>query len=241
VAASNQPASLQTMAPGVAAALVTTLVALLVAIPAMFGYNFLVTRIRTIALEMHNFSAELAALFERDYVNFGSAPRLPSDSGVAMAPQSMISPAPSPSASRPAPAYRDRGHATYETPPASYPDPAPTQPIPAGNPHPAMLPQTTLPAAITSPPINQPPIGPEFDSFQPPPPAPNTTRPAFILPPESPPGPPINPIAQQTAYQSKQEEESSTDTPNPPEEAKKTPTSLRPPGHPDRSGETPST
>lgn len=63
-------ASLQSMAPGVAAALVTTVIALLVAIPAMFGYNFLINRIRTLILEMHNFSAELSSLLERQFVDF---------------------------------------------------------------------------------------------------------------------------------------------------------------------------
>jgi biopolymer transport protein ExbB/TolQ len=37
------------MAPGVSAALITTVTGLLVAIPAMFGYNFLVTTIPRIS------------------------------------------------------------------------------------------------------------------------------------------------------------------------------------------------
>ncbi len=71
VASAGSSASIQSMAPGVAAALVTTVVGLLVAIPAMFGYNFLVSQIRTHVLEMHNFAAELTSLFEREFVNFG--------------------------------------------------------------------------------------------------------------------------------------------------------------------------
>src|SRR5580692_1542822 len=47
IAEKNQ-ASLTAMAPGVAAALVATVTGLLVAIPAMFGYNFMVTTIRHI-------------------------------------------------------------------------------------------------------------------------------------------------------------------------------------------------
>ena len=43
--AENNSASLTTMAPGVAAALVATVTGLLVAIPAMFAYNFMVTTI----------------------------------------------------------------------------------------------------------------------------------------------------------------------------------------------------
>ena len=44
----------------------------LVAIPAMFGYNFLVTSIRGIIVEMDNFAAELASEFEHKYVDHGS-------------------------------------------------------------------------------------------------------------------------------------------------------------------------
>jgi biopolymer transport protein ExbB/TolQ len=77
VAASGSSASIQSMAPGVAAALVTTVVGLLVAIPAMFGYNFLVSRIRTQVLEMHNFAAELTSLFEREFVSYGFPAALP--------------------------------------------------------------------------------------------------------------------------------------------------------------------
>ena len=69
VASSAGVASLKTMAPGVSAALVTTVVALLVAIPAMFGYNFLVNRIRTMIMGLDNYAAELRLHFERWYVD----------------------------------------------------------------------------------------------------------------------------------------------------------------------------
>lgn len=62
-------ATLSAMAPGVSGALITTVVALCVAIPAMFGYNFLVTSIRAIIVEMDNFAAELASEFEHKYVD----------------------------------------------------------------------------------------------------------------------------------------------------------------------------
>jgi len=42
--------------------------ALCVAIPAMFGYNFLVTSIRGMIVQMDNFAAELASEFEHKYV-----------------------------------------------------------------------------------------------------------------------------------------------------------------------------
>src|SRR3981081_2577067 len=68
-------ASLGAMAPGVSGALITTVTALCVAIPAMFGYNFLVTSIRAIIVEMDNFAAELASEFEHKYVDHGSRAR----------------------------------------------------------------------------------------------------------------------------------------------------------------------
>ena len=61
-------ANLAAMAPGVSGALITTVTGLLVAIPAMFGYNFLVSTLRAITVEMDNFAAELAATLEHHYV-----------------------------------------------------------------------------------------------------------------------------------------------------------------------------
>ena len=62
-------ANLAAMAPGVSAALITTVTGLLVAIPAMFGYNYLVTTIRAMIVELDNFAAELASEFEHKYVD----------------------------------------------------------------------------------------------------------------------------------------------------------------------------
>ncbi|MEM7147222.1 MAG: MotA/TolQ/ExbB proton channel family protein [Verrucomicrobiota bacterium] len=67
IAGSSAATSLQDMSPGVSAALVTTVIALLVAIPAMFGYNFLINNIKTLLAEMDNFVAELTSAFERRY------------------------------------------------------------------------------------------------------------------------------------------------------------------------------
>ncbi len=61
-------ADLRAMAPGVSAALLTTVVGLLVAIPSMFGYNFLVATIRQLTVEMDNFAAELAAAVEHQFL-----------------------------------------------------------------------------------------------------------------------------------------------------------------------------
>jgi len=64
-------ASLAAMAPGVAGALITTVTGLLVAIPAMFGYNFLVVSVRSMVVRSENFTAELASDFDHKYVNHG--------------------------------------------------------------------------------------------------------------------------------------------------------------------------
>jgi biopolymer transport protein ExbB/TolQ len=64
-------ANLAAMAPGVSAALITTVTGLLVAIPAMFGYNYLVTTIRGMIVELDNFAAELASELEHKFVDHG--------------------------------------------------------------------------------------------------------------------------------------------------------------------------
>jgi biopolymer transport protein TolQ len=61
-------ADLATMAPGVAGALITTVAGLLVAIPSMFGYNWLVHNLRTLTVELDNFAQELASRIEIEYL-----------------------------------------------------------------------------------------------------------------------------------------------------------------------------
>jgi biopolymer transport protein ExbB/TolQ len=63
-----QQASLTAMAPGVAAALIATVAGLMVAIPSLFCYNYLVTRTRTITLEMDNFAAHLDTVIATEYL-----------------------------------------------------------------------------------------------------------------------------------------------------------------------------
>jgi biopolymer transport protein TolQ len=53
----------------VAGALIATVVGLLVAIPAMFAYNFMVTTIRAITQELDNFTTEYATQIEHQYVD----------------------------------------------------------------------------------------------------------------------------------------------------------------------------
>ncbi len=61
-------ADLATMAPGVAAALITTVAGLLVAIPSMFGYNWLVHNLRVQTVELDNFAQELVSKMETEYL-----------------------------------------------------------------------------------------------------------------------------------------------------------------------------
>ena len=56
--------TLQQLAPGVAGALLTTVAGLLVAIPAVFGYNYLTSRARTMSAELENFASLLADKIE---------------------------------------------------------------------------------------------------------------------------------------------------------------------------------
>jgi biopolymer transport protein TolQ len=61
-------ADLATMAPGVSAALITTVAGLLVAIPSMFGYNFLVHTLRVRTVELDNFAQDLVSKMETEYL-----------------------------------------------------------------------------------------------------------------------------------------------------------------------------
>jgi biopolymer transport protein ExbB/TolQ len=56
------------MAPGVAGALMATVLGLLVAIPAMFAYNFMVTTIRNLTQELDAFAIRYAAQISLLYV-----------------------------------------------------------------------------------------------------------------------------------------------------------------------------
>ena len=62
-------ASISSVAPGVSAALTTTVAGLAVAIPALVGYNYLMNRVRHLTIHMENFSSEFLSVVER---NFGA-------------------------------------------------------------------------------------------------------------------------------------------------------------------------
>ena len=66
--AQSGSATLTAMAPGVSAALVTTVAGLLVAIPSMFAYNYLVHNLRVQTVELDNFAQELISKMETEYL-----------------------------------------------------------------------------------------------------------------------------------------------------------------------------
>ena len=61
-------ATMAAMAPGVSAALLTTVAGLLVAIPSMFAYNWLVHNLRVMTVELDNFAQELVSKMETEYL-----------------------------------------------------------------------------------------------------------------------------------------------------------------------------
>jgi biopolymer transport protein ExbB/TolQ len=66
--ASSGSATLTAMAPGVSAALITTVAGLLVAIPSMFAYNYLVHNLRVFTVELDNFAQEMISKVETEYL-----------------------------------------------------------------------------------------------------------------------------------------------------------------------------
>lgn len=68
--ASSGSATLSAVAPGIAGALLTTVVGLLVALPSSIGYNMLTSRIRHLSVQMDNFSQEFLIAVQ---LHFGKA------------------------------------------------------------------------------------------------------------------------------------------------------------------------
>jgi len=64
----TQIPTLQTIAPGISDALVTTVMGLLVAIPAALFYNYFVGRVRDLESEMERFASELTGIMRREIV-----------------------------------------------------------------------------------------------------------------------------------------------------------------------------
>jgi biopolymer transport protein TolQ len=59
-----QTATIQTLAPGVSAALLTTIAGLVVAIPSVVGYNILLNKTKTLTTEIENYASSLADRIE---------------------------------------------------------------------------------------------------------------------------------------------------------------------------------
>lgn len=59
-------ATIGALAPGIAAALITTVIGLVVALPSMVGYNILVAHIRRLTMEMENFASEFASIARKE-------------------------------------------------------------------------------------------------------------------------------------------------------------------------------
>ena len=67
--AARGSANISVVAPGIADALITTIVGLAVAIPAVVGYNYFSNRIRQIMDKCNNFSLELAGIIYKSSLN----------------------------------------------------------------------------------------------------------------------------------------------------------------------------
>lgn len=61
-------ANLSAVAPGIASALLTTVVGLMVAIPSSIGYNMLTSKIRGLTVQMDNFADEFMAQLQRTFI-----------------------------------------------------------------------------------------------------------------------------------------------------------------------------
>ena len=59
-------ASIGALAPGISGALITTVAGLVVAIPSMVGYNYLLTKIRHLTVMMDNFASEFVERVEKE-------------------------------------------------------------------------------------------------------------------------------------------------------------------------------
>lgn len=66
--ATQGSANLSAVAPGIASALLTTVVGLFVAIPSAIGYNMLTNQIRNLTVQMDNFADALVADMQRHFI-----------------------------------------------------------------------------------------------------------------------------------------------------------------------------
>lgn len=68
-AVAADPAGLQEMVPGLSAALLPTVIGLLLAVPGMVGYNLLVGGIRALVVRHDHFASEFSSVLERHFVD----------------------------------------------------------------------------------------------------------------------------------------------------------------------------
>jgi biopolymer transport protein TolQ len=106
--AQSTGSTLQNIGPGVASALLATVCGLLVAIPSVFGYNFLLSQTKIMITELENFASWLADRMELELeaqkiVPFQSQPSTQPIASPASAASAYHPPAPAPRPSIPAP------------------------------------------------------------------------------------------------------------------------------------------
>jgi biopolymer transport protein TolQ len=65
----SHSSSIQAVAPGIAEALITTLLGLAAAIPAQMFFNYLTARVRVLTIEMDNFTSEFLNIAERHFLS----------------------------------------------------------------------------------------------------------------------------------------------------------------------------
>lgn len=99
LAGATQDATLQTLAPGVGAALLSSVIGLLVAVPGMFGCHFVWSRIRALIVRMDHFASEFCSVLGRHFVDHRSGtdelpsigslgtPNMPAFGGPSVQPQ----------------------------------------------------------------------------------------------------------------------------------------------------------
>ncbi|MDP0499524.1 MAG: MotA/TolQ/ExbB proton channel family protein [Verrucomicrobiota bacterium JB022] len=69
----DSAASISSLAPGVSGALLTTVAGLLVAIPAVFGYNYLLMQVKRAILDLETYASNLADRIELEAADLGEA------------------------------------------------------------------------------------------------------------------------------------------------------------------------
>ena len=62
-------AGLRALAPGLSSAMLTTVAGLIVAIPSIFGYNYLVSRVRQQIARIEHFATDFASILDRHFVD----------------------------------------------------------------------------------------------------------------------------------------------------------------------------